>query len=260
MVAVPLSPPAPAPEQGPSPVEQLLDKAQACSNTAAAQRLRDEAICLSLDLADSLAHRYTGRGVDTDDLVQVARLGLVKAVARYRPGLGHGFAAFAVPTITGEIKKHFRDRSWAVRPPRGMQELTQRLLAEEEQLRHELGHEPDENELAARLEVAVSDIRTARNAATAYRTMSLDAPIGGRPVDVADERDLIADLATRDALHRALRTLTPREATIVRLRFVEECTQSEIGQEIGVSQMQVSRLLTSILVRLRSDLETASAA
>jgi RNA polymerase sigma-B factor len=231
-------------------------EAQECDDLPRCEALRHDAIVLSLDLADSVALRYRGRGIDSDDLIQVGRMALVKAAHGYRHGVGSSFAAYAVPTIAGEIKRHFRDCGWAVRPPRRLQELRAQLAAEEDQLRHRLQREPSTSELASALGLAPADVREARACAAAYRAVSLDLPSGERaPIDVVDtEADHVENLTSRDALAHAIATLSDRERLIVRLRFVEERTQSEIGRTLGVSQMQVSRLLTGILTRLRAGL------
>lgn len=237
--------------------ESLLAQAQGCADTERAETLRREAVVLTLDLADSVAVRYRGRGIDADDLVQVGRMALVKAARGYRVGCGNSFAAYAVPTISGEIKRHFRDCGWAVRPPRRLQELRAQLAAEEDLLRHRLQREPSTGELARALGLEPGDVQEAQACSAAYRAVSLDAPvIGGRdPIDVAErEGDHVEALARRDALAQAIASLSERERRIIRLRFVEERTQSEIGLALGVSQMQVSRLLTAILARLRHDL------
>ncbi|WP_392543852.1 sigma-70 family RNA polymerase sigma factor [Oryzobacter telluris] len=218
--------------------------------------LRERIVLLALPLADGVATRYRGRGIDTDDLVQVARTALVKAVRRYRPGAGPGFAAYATPTISGEVKRWFRDHGWAVRPPRRIQELRVSLLSEEERLRHALGRHPAEDELACALGVTRADVGDVRRGAVAYHATSLDEPVGD-----GDLGDLVlvtecpsGTLATRDALRRAIAVLPDRQRLVLSLRFVDELTQSEIGERIGVSQMQVSRILRATLDRLRDDL------
>jgi RNA polymerase sigma-B factor len=210
-----------------------------------------------------VSRRYFGRGIDPEDLLQVGRLALVKAVRGYRPGHGSGFAAYAVPTIAGEIKRHFRDCGWTVRPPRRLQELRADLAAAEERLRQQLHREPTAEDLAAELQVGVDSIAEVRECCAGYHALSLDAP-GPTGMTVADatacECVEIEDIDRRDALNQILQDLTDREQLIVRLRFVDEQTQAEIGQVLGVSQMQVSRLLSSILARLRAGMEANAAA
>ena len=210
-----------------------------------------------LPLADGLAMRYSGRGLETDDLLQVARTALVKAVDRYRPGAGPGFAAFAHPTISGELKRWFRDHGWAVRPPRRIQELRAGLVVEEERLRHRLNRDPQDAELADVLGVSVAEVDEARGCSAGYHAVSLDAPTA-TGTSLADHLLVTSShsntIEVRDALRQAVGGLTERQRLVLRLRYVDELTQGEIGERIGVSQMQVSRILRGIVDRLRSDL------
>ncbi len=210
-----------------------------------------------LPLADGLAMRYTGRGVETDDLLQVARTALVKAVDRYRPGAGPGFAAFAHPTISGELKRWFRDHGWAVRPPRRIQELRAGLVVEEERLRHTLNRDPHDAEIARVLGVSVEDVDEARGVSAGYHAVSLDAPTS-TGTNLADHVLITSShsgtIELRDALRQSVSRLTERQRLVLRLRYVDELTQGEIGEQIGVSQMQVSRILRGIVERLRYDL------
>ncbi len=244
-------------------LEALLE-AVARADSADERARRVEAVVReAMPLADSLALRYAGRGVETDDLLQVARAALVAAVRRYRPGAGRGFAAYAVPSIRGELKRHFRDAGWVVRPPRGLQELRAELVAGEEALRHRTGREVTSRELAEALGRSVEDVGLARATASAFSPDSLDAPLpggGSTGERLADGRDEAAEVVLRTSLHDEVERLSPRERVILRLRFVEERTQSEIGAAIGVSQMQVSRLLGQVLARLRDRLEPDTAA
>jgi RNA polymerase sigma-B factor len=221
----------------------------------------DAVVLLNLGLADGIASRYLGRGIDRDDLVQVARLGLVKAVRRFRPGLGQSFAGFAAPTISGEIKRHFRDAGWMVRPPRRLQELGVRIREAEKELEQDLHRRPRTDELAAALGVDEVQIRAAREAASSFHALSLDLPAGPEqpstelaPPESDDPFALVDDAAW---LRDALRDLSDRERLVLRLRFVDVLTQSDIADRIGVSQMQVSRILRSILIRLRNQLESS---
>ncbi len=220
--------------------------------------LHQEMVVLALPLADNIARRYMGRGVETDDLVQVARIGLVKAVRRYQPSKGSTFAAFATPTISGELKRWFRDHGWSVRPPRRIQELRHLMASEEEQLQGVLSRPPTEDELCAAMEVDRSALAEVRLCTMAYRAVSLDAPAG--PNTALADKVLTAacpmdEWDTWDALGRAMAALTERQRRIVELRFGQDLTQSQIAERIGVSQMQVSRLLRSILEQLRAELE-----
>ncbi len=241
-------------------VERVLQFADQCSDSAKSTRLREEAVVLSLDLADAVAHRYAGRGMEIEDLTQVARMGLVKAVRRYRAGAGFSFTGYAIPTISGELKRHFRDHGWAVRPPRRLQELRIELGAVEARLQQDLHREPSVAELAEELGVSEAEVRECRLSQTAYTAFSLDVPVDGDsgPVDAPPAPgDEYAVVDQRDALRRALAVLDDRDRRLLQLRFVEDLTQSQIGEIIGVSQMQVSRLLSDILRRLRAALEDA---
>jgi RNA polymerase sigma-B factor len=242
-------------DRGHERAEALLAEVERCSDAGRRAELRREAVVLTLDLADGVARRFRGRGMELDDLVQVGRVALLKAAHGYRCGCGSSFAAYAVPTISGEIKRHFRDHGWMVRPPRRMQDLRAELVREEDHLRQRLLRDPTEAELARSLGLPRSDVRDARACSLAYRAISLDvSPEVGAHDLVADDRRLDDLIADRDLLVRALEGLNDRERLIVRLRFVEEQTQSQIGVVLGVSQTQVSRLLAGILARLRNDL------
>jgi RNA polymerase sigma-B factor len=240
--------------------EQLLASLQDCNDPTEARRTRERVIELNLYLADSVASRYRNRGIDTDDLVQVGRLGLVKAVSRYEPQpRPTPFAAYAVPTIAGEIKRHFRDRGWMIRPPRRLQELRAAAISMEAELAQTEGCRPSASQLATALDVSVSELLEAQTAEVFYRPLSLDAPtrstdggdgddLGGLIATGADDYDSVD---THDALSRAIQRLTPRQQQLLHLRFVDERTQSEIGSVMGVSQMQVSRLLSRAMDDLR---------
>lgn len=238
------------------PMEELLTELRACSDPTRRAALEEEAVLRSLRLAESVARRYVGRGMEYDDLLQVARLALVKAVRRYQPGAGSGFAAYAVPTIAGEVKRHFRDCGWMVRPPRRLQEFKARLAAHEERLLHELHREPTLNDYAAALRTTPAEVTEAQLSSAGYSAFSLDSPSStqGRPELAGEACDEYAALEMREALRGALATLNPRERQLIRLRFVEELTQAEVGRILGVSQMQVSRLLAGVLRQLRTQL------
>jgi RNA polymerase sigma-B factor len=237
--------------------EALLVQALGVDDPDVAESLRDEAVLLTLDLPEQVARRYVGRGIEHDDLVQVGRLGLVKAVAGYRAGVGGCFAAYAMPTISGEVKRHFRDCGWSVRPPRRLQEVRALLGAEEEQLTQQLHRAPTRDEVADGLGLDRDEVTLAKLCGSAYSAVSLDLPAehGGALVEaVAEESADIDRMLSLSSLRTALAVLTERERLIIRLRFVEERTQTEIGRVLGVSQMQVSRLLSAILARLRDGL------
>jgi RNA polymerase sigma-B factor len=246
--------------------EELLRKAQHSSRSTAA-RLRHEVVLDHLALATSIARRYDHRGLERQDLEQVALLGLVQAVRRYNPEFGSGFVAFAVPTITGELKRYFRDHGWAVRPPRQLQEQSLAVRSCVDRLAQDLGREPECAEVAASLGLSAREVEQARAVDGQYIARSMDAPVdydsGASLADTlgepAVELDRVEDFET---LRPLLTTLKARERLILRLRFVDNLTQRQIGQQIGVSQMQVSRLLSDILLRLRQamSMDEASAA
>ncbi len=214
---------------------------------------------LNLPLCDALAGRYRGRGVDHDDLVQVARMALWLAIERFQPGQGASFTSYAIPTITGELKRYFRDHCWVIRPPRQLQELRAKAVAARGELEQRLGRELSVAELAVQLEVHPRQLGAALDTSDSYQPDSLDAPHRGdsrrsRGSHLAAEDD-VAGSIDRIALRRALGRLSRRDRALLVWRFVEECTQREIARRLGVSQMQVSRLLKGVLSSLRGELE-----
>ena len=212
---------------------------------------------LNLPVARDLARRYRDRGIGRDDLEQVASLGLLKAVRAFDVDRATDFLSFAVPTVRGELRRHFRDLGWAVRPPRRIQELQAHLAAAESELSQELGHTPTVDELADHLGEDADEVREALAANGCFSPTSLDAARSA-----ADQLEFGLRLGSVDpgfdaaearvALSQVLDELAPRERLILRMRFFEDRTQAEIGEVIGVTQMQVSRLLSGILARLRS--------
>ncbi len=216
-------------------------------------------VMLNLSLADGLAHRYVGRGVERDDLEQVARLALVKAAHRYRPRLGVSFVAYAAPTIMGEIKRYFRDSGWMVRPPRRLQELCLQLGATEASLEQRLHRPASVEELSFALGVTESQVRTARQAAASGVPVPLDAVVADdRPPPQAPwVDDPVAHLDDAWWLAWGLEELGPRERAILQLRFGESLTQADIAKRVGVSQIQVSRILRGILGRVRARLQSS---
>lgn len=228
-------------------------------DTAEGRRIVTAIVDLHLELCDGMARRYCNRGIDREDLLQVARLALLKAIRRYRPGTGASFAGFAVPTVSGELKRHFRDHGWVVRPSRRVQELRISVRRKQELLTHELGRTPTRDELAETLGVDVKELGEAEGAGSSFRPLSLDVPNeSGEPTRVVDavctsdpELDLLCD---RLDLARVLASLPPRTRQVLHLRLVEERTQGEIAAELGVTQMQVSRLLSRTFRQLREQL------
>jgi RNA polymerase sigma-B factor len=219
-----------------------------------------------LPLARQLAGRYQRPEEPFDDLFQVACFALVKAVDRFDPARGTAFSSYAVPTITGEIKRHFRDRTWALRVPRDLQDLSLRVDRVIRDLARQRGHQPSVDDVAQTLGIEPEDVVEAMQASSAYRATSLTAPRPG-PDDEAGTTlgDRIG--CVEDGFHRAeqrallselMRSLTLRERNVIRMRFEQDLTQAEIGERIGVSQMQVSRILRQALARLRTMAEPRS--
>jgi RNA polymerase sigma-B factor len=219
------------------------------------RRLRDELIQDHLGLALALARRFAGRGESVEDLEQIATLGLLKAVERFEPERGLAFSTFATPTIAGEIKRHFRDRSWSVRVPRALQELGLRLTATVQELTNELGRSPTLAEIAEQLEVDQEDVLEAMEANRAYATHSLDAQLPGEDRSLGDtlggDEPGMENVESQIVVEDLLATLPEREQTILRLRFFDGLTQTEIATRVGISQMHVSRLLARSLETLR---------
>jgi RNA polymerase sigma-B factor len=222
--------------------------------------VREELVRRFMPLAAQLARRYAGRGEPTDDLKQVAFLALVKAVDRYELDRGTAFSSFAVPTILGELKRHFRDVGWAVHVPRALQDLALRLRAEVDVVSRDLGRPPTAGELADALDEPVEAIVEALESATAHRAVSLDAPNGSSD---SGERDLTRHdhlgmeeegyerAEWRGFLRPGIECLPRRDRILLALRFHEELTQSQIADRMGLSQMHISRLLRRALDRLR---------
>lgn len=212
-----------------------------------------------LPLADHIARRFGGRGESHEDLVQVARVGLVNAVIRYDPDTGFDFVSFAVPTIMGEIRRHFRDNSWMVKVPRRLKELHLRLGAATAELSQRLGRAPTASELAVELGMDRAEVVEGLVAGSSYHTLSIDS--GGDDEDAPAIIDTLGDIdpdldriENREALRPLLAELPERERTVLRLRFFESMTQTQIAERVGISQMHVSRLLAKSLARLRDRL------
>jgi RNA polymerase sigma-B factor len=216
---------------------------------------RDELVARFQPLAEYFARRFSGRGEPIEDLNQVANIGLIGAIDRFDPSREVRFTTFAAATILGELKRHLRDKAWAIRVPRQLQELGLRMNRLIPQLSQELGRSPTIQELAVRLEATPEDVLEAIDAVQAYSTVSLDAPIGeegGSPLDLIGERDPSLELVERwAAISPAIKELPDRERRVLYLRFFSGMTQSEIAEDLGVSQMHVSRILSHTLERLR---------
>jgi len=216
---------------------------------------------MHMSLARSLAHRYAGKGLDYEDLEQVAFLALLKAIQRFDLDKTTEFGAYATPTITGELRRYFRDYGWLVRPPRELQERRQLVSETRARLEQKLGHDPEPEELADELDLSLESVREAQVAATNLRPASLDATTseGGRPVlDLLDSRvDPQSDPALDESIvvRTALGRLPARDQELVELRFGGDLTQAEIAESMGLSAMQVSRLLRRTLEELRVQLD-----
>ena len=225
-------------------------------------RIRSELVELHLPLVEYLARRFRNRGEWLDDLTQVATIGLIKSIDRFDLGRGVEFSTYATPTIVGEIKRHFRDKGWAVRVPRRLQELKLALTKAISDLAQRLGRAPTVAELAAHLQMSQEDVLEGLESANAYSTVSLDAPDSGdedAPA-VAESLGMVDDalegVEYRESLKPLLERLPPREKRILLLRFFGNMTQSQIATELGISQMHVSRLLARTLAQLREGLTT----
>ncbi len=222
--------------------------------------LRDQLVELHLPLVHHLARRYRDRGEPLDDLIQVGTIGLIKSVDRFDTERGVEFSTYATPTIIGEIKRHFRDKGWAIRVPRRLQELRITLAQATADLSQTNRRSPTVAELAAHLGVGEDEVLEGLESAGAYSTLSLDAPEQGDPdaasvggsIGIDDEG--LQGVEHREALRPLLSKLPPRERQILLLRFFGELTQSQIAERVGISQMHVSRLLAKTLTQLRTEL------
>ena len=212
----------------------------------------NERVVRHLALAESIAWRFVSRTRDADDLRQVAYVGLVEASRRYDPAKGKDFLAFAVPTITGELKRHVRDQGFAVRPPRRIQELRLRAIRSREQLAQELRREPTCEDIAAHLHAPRAQVQEALGSGAWATSLEADAARGKQIIDEASPFERFELLAS---LGPAVRGLPARERRILYLRFFKEYTQEEIARTVGVTQVHISRLISSILTQLRAVLD-----
>ncbi len=221
--------------------------------------IRNQLVRMHIPLVEHLARRFRNRGEPLDDLTQVATIGLIKSVDRFDHERGVEFSTYATPTIVGEIKRHFRDKGWAVRVPRRLQELRLSLTTATSELSQRHGRSPTVHELAEHLGISEEDVLEGLESANAYSTLSLDVP------DSDDESPAVADtlgatdealegVEYRESLKPLLAQLPPREQKILVLRFFRNMTQSQIAAEVGISQMHVSRLLARTLAQLREKL------
>ena len=225
------------------------------------ERLRNDLVEAHLGLARQLARRFTNRGEPYDDLVQVASLALVKSVDRFEPDRGVEFSTFATRTIIGELKRHFRDKGWAIRAPRRIQELYLAVRPAVETLTQELGRPPTVVEIAASVGANEESVLEALEAGQRYRTASIDAPDrqdGSIALRLGQGDGGFAGTDDRMLLAMSVADLPEREQAIIKLRFVEGLTQSEIAAQVGLSQMHVSRLLSASLAKLREAFDRES--
>lgn len=240
----------------------LLDRAASCRDETERDELLNQVILLNRGVAEAVASRYQGRGISRDDLRQVAYEGLTKAVRRFDPETRNDLLTFAVPTIRGELLRHFRDHGWSVRPPRRVQELQWRVNQTIDELEQQLGREPTDAEIKQSLGISDDDYREAIEAFGCFQPTSLEQPASTDSTsslgDFIPEDDTeTAASEARVILSPVVRRLPERDRRILQLRFFEDLTQAEIGEDLGVTQMQVSRLLSRILDELRSELVSA---
>ncbi len=223
------------------------------------KRLRDEVVVINMGVARAITARYRDRGIAHEDLLQAAYVGLVKAVQGFDPSFERDFLSYAVPTVTGEVRRYFRDFGWTVRPPRRVQELQSQISRASAELFQTLHRSPKPSEVAEHLSLDVESVIEALAADGCFTPASLDVPVGddgsGSLGELLGEDDEdLSRAEVRLMLVPAVRRLKPRDRRIVELRFFHGWTQEQIAQEIGVTQMQVSRLLSRILSDLRTDL------
>jgi RNA polymerase sigma-B factor len=228
------------------------------SETPGSQELTDQLIETNASVARSMASRYRNRGIDLDDLEQVALLGLTKAAQRFDPEAGHDFLSYAVPTIRGELRRHFRDAGWMVRPPRRVQELQSRISRAQRELESQLHRSPRPTEVAQHLGEDLDSVVEALTADGCFMPTSLDGPVGDGASTLGDllggHDRALESAEARIVLEPVIGQLPERDQLILQLRFVEERTQQEIAEYVGLTQAQVSRVLTRILAALRSQL------
>jgi len=222
--------------------------------------LREELVRGHLPLAEHIAQRFSGRGVAKEDLVQVARVGLINAVDRFDPRRGSDFLSFAVPTVMGEVRRHFRDTGWVIRVPRRLKELHLSINSASTQLSQRLGRAPTPSEIAEHLGISQEAVFEGLDAGNAYHSMSLDEVLSGEVENLAlgdtlgEEDTALEGVENHETLQPLVRQLPERERKILALRFVHNLTQTQIAEQVGISQMHVSRLLARTLAKLRSGL------
>jgi RNA polymerase sigma-B factor len=238
---------------------ELISQAYESDDPTERRRLLGEVIVANVGVARAVASRYRSRGVPLEDLEQAALEGLVKAVHRFEPSMGKDLLTYAVPTIRGEVQRYFRDHSWMIRPPRRVQELQWRIARSVEGLEQELGREPEPAEIQRDTGATEAELQEAMAGYGCFHPPSLDRPVNGSTLSLGDaiaDDDVegtgsLASVEARRTVAPAMSTLSDRDRRVVYLRFFEERSQSEIGSALGVTQMQVSRLLSRILRDLR---------
>jgi RNA polymerase sigma-B factor len=221
--------------------------------------LRDELISSHIGLVTHIARKYANRGEPLDDLIQVGMIGLIKAIDRFAPDKGFEFSTFAMPTIVGEIKRYFRDKTWAVRVPRRLQELGASVSKAVTLLSQQLDRAPTAQEIATHLKIELDDVVEALNANSAYSTVSLDTAFDSEAPSLGDRfgsiDEALEGVEYRESLKPLLLALPTREKDILIMRFFENKSQTEIARTLGISQMHVSRILTQTLTNLRTSLQ-----
>jgi len=250
-----------APVDGRAAVDDALLVAFQSASGARRERLKAEIVERHMGLVRFLVRRYTSKGEGYEDLVQVGTLGLLGAIDRYEADRGVRFASFARPSILGELKRHFRDKTWATRVPRRLQELSLGVSGAESELFQELGRSPTASEVAERIGATEEEVLEANEAARSYSAVSIDQPLDTGDGEIGSLADLIGEkdgdlekLENLTALEPALAELTAYDRRLLHMRFFRGMVQSEIAVELGVSQMQVSRQLARVLSRLRNSL------
>jgi len=238
---------------------RLLEQAARETDPVERKRLQDEVVVLHMGLARAIAARYRGRGIADDDLTQAASMALLKAARNFDPTRGVEFLSYAVVTMKGEVKRQFRDYGWMVRPPRSIQKLQSDVSRADSELTHRLGRSPKVSEVAAYLDVAEEEVLEALSADGCFTPTSLDTPVGSEGSGVLGELipgddSAMSEAEARVMLTPAVRALPEREREVLYLRFFKQQTQAQIAEEIGVTQMQVSRILSRVLVQLRGQL------
>lgn len=249
-----------APEDRKATTARLLARAAEASDAAERRRLQDEVVVLNMGIARAVAARYRGKGIADDDLYQAAYVALLKASRGFDPAFGRDFLSYAIPTITGEVKRQFRDFGWMVRPPRPIQKLQSEVCAARNELTQTLGHTPRGSDVAQFLEVPVEDVVEALSADGCFTPTSLDTPLGdesgGTLGDLlADENREMNAAEARVMLAPAVQRLSARDRRVLYLRFFKQHTQAQIAEDIGVTQMQVCRILSRLLAELRGRLD-----